>query len=340
MDVMKVLVTGGAGYIGSTVCSALIDRGHQPVILDSLVTGRPEFVKDRLFYHGDIADNAVLEKIFAEHPDIRHCIHFAALIQVPESVEKPFEYYYENVAKSLLLFKNLHRLGCPNVIFSSSASIYDDVPGFMVTESAPLNPRSPYARTKYMMEMVLKDFCAAYGMHGIALRYFNPIGADPQMRSGIHAQFPSHVLGKLVAVALGKEPVFKITGVNWDTRDGSGIRDYIHIWDLAMAHVKALEKFDSVFAAPQAQALPYAVINLGSGNGVTVKELVAAFEKVYGQVINKAEAPPRDGDVAGAYANADRAAQLLGWQTELSIEDGIASALKWGELRKSILPYA
>jgi UDP-glucose 4-epimerase len=337
---MKVLVTGGAGYIGSTVCSALIDRGHQPVILDSLVTGRPEFVKDRLFYHGDIADNTLLEKIFAEHPDIRHCIHFAARIQVPESVAKPFEYYYENVAKSLLLFKNLHRLGCPNVIFSSSASIYDDVPGFMVTESAPLNPRSPYARTKYMMEMVLKDFCTAYGMQGIALRYFNPIGADPQMRSGIHAQVPSHVLGKLVEVALGQEPVFKITGVDWETRDGSGIRDYIHIWDLAMAHVKALEKFEVVFAAPQAQALPYVVINLGSGNGVTVKELVAAFEKVYGQAINKAEAPPRDGDVAGAYANADRAAQLLGWQTELSIEDGIASALKWGQLRKSILPYA
>jgi UDP-glucose 4-epimerase len=337
---MKVLVTGGAGYIGSTVCSALLDRGHQPVILDSLVTGRPEFVKNRMFYHGDIADSAILKKIFSEHPEIKHCLHFAALIQVPESVEKPFEYYYENVAKSLLLFKNLHRLGCPNVIFSSSASIYDDVPGFMVTEKAPLNPRSPYARTKYMMEMVLKDFCTAYGMRGIALRYFNPIGADPQMRSGIHAQFPSHVLGKLVDVALGKEPVFKITGVNWETRDGSGIRDYIHIWDLAMAHVKALEKFAAVFAAPQTQALPYTVINLGSGNGVTVKELVAAFEKVYGQTINKMEAPPRDGDVAGAYANADRAAELLDWRTALSIEDGIASALKWGEIRKRILPYA
>jgi UDP-glucose 4-epimerase len=335
---MKVLVTGGAGYIGSTVVSALLDHGYQPVILDSLVTGRPEFVNGRNFYRGDIADSAILEKIFTEHPEIKHCIHFAALIQVPESVEKPFEYYYENVAKSLLLFKNLRRLGCPNVIFSSSASIYDDVPGFMVTETAPLNPRSPYARTKYMMEMVLKDFCAAYGMRGIALRYFNPIGADPKMRSGIHAQFPSHVLGKLVDVALGKEPVFKITGVNWDTRDGSGVRDYIHVWDLALAHLKALENFESVFATAQLQS--YVVINLGSGPGVTVKELVAAFEKVYGQTINKTEAPPRDGDVAGAYANADRAAQLLGWRTKFSIEDGIASALKWGELRKSILPYA
>jgi UDP-glucose 4-epimerase len=336
---MKVLVTGGAGYIGSTVCSALLDNGHVPVILDSLITGRPEFVKDRLFYHGDIADTSLLERIFTEHPDIRHAIHFAALIQVPESVQKPFEYYCENVAKSLVLFRCLNRLGCKNVVFSSSASIYDDVPGFMVTESSPLNPRSPYARTKYMMEMILKDFCMAYGMRGIALRYFNPIGADPRMRSGIHAQFPSHVLGKLVDVALGKEPAFYITGTDWDTRDGSGIRDYIHIWDLAMAHVKALEKFDTVFESLKDESIPYAVINLGSGNGVTVKELVAAFEKVYGKTINKVEAPPRDGDVAVAYANANRAAALLGWKTEYSIEDGIATALKWGELRNSILRF-
>ncbi|HEY8463438.1 MAG TPA: UDP-glucose 4-epimerase GalE [Bacillota bacterium] len=336
---MKVLVTGGAGYIGSTVCSALLDHGHQPVILDSLITGRAEFVKDRIFYQGDIADRNLLEKIFTEHPDIRYTIHFAALIQVPESVIKPFEYYYENVAKSLLLFKNLNELNCKNVIFSSSASIYDDVPGFMVTEESPLNPRSPYARTKYMMEMVLKDFCSAYGMKGIALRYFNPIGADPKLRSGIYAQFPSHVLGKLVNVALGKEPVFKITGTNWNTRDGSGIRDYIHVWDLAMAHLKALEQFDTIFTSPDGAAQPYQVINLGSGTGVTVKELVAAFEKVYGRTINKIEAPPRDGDVAGAYANADRAARLLGWKTELSIEDGIADALRWGEIRNSILSY-
>lgn len=333
---MKVLVTGGAGYIGSTVCSALIDHGHEPVILDSLITGRKEFVKDRLFYQGDIADHHILNQIFMDHPEIRHAIHFAALIQVPESVQKPFDYYHENVAKSLELFKSLNILGCPNVIFSSSASIYDDVPGFMVRESSPLNPRSPYARTKYMMEMILKDFCTAYQMHGIALRYFNPIGADPQLRSGIHAQFPSHVLGKLVDVALGNEPTFHITGTTWDTRDGSGIRDYIHVWDLAMAHLKALERFEDVFSASNS---PYQVINLGSGNGVTVKELVAAFEKVYGRVINKVESPPRDGDVAGAYANADLAATLLQWRTELSIEDGIRDALKWGEIRKSILHY-
>ena len=336
---MKVLVTGGAGYIGSTVCSALKDNGCEPIILDSLVTGRKEFTKERIFYQGDIADPVILETIFKDHPDITYTIHCAALIIVPESVQHPFEYYRENVAKSLELFKNLNRLGCKNIVFSSSASIYDDVPGFMVTEASPLNPRSPYARTKYMMEMILKDFCSAYGMRGIALRYFNPIGADPKMRSGIHVQFPSHVLGKLVDVALGKETAFQITGTDWETRDGSGIRDYIHIWDLAMAHVKAIKKFDAIFNHSECQDSSYIVINLGSGSGVTVKELVSAFERVYHQEITKIQAPPRPGDVAGAYANADKARKLLDWQVELSIEQGISDALKWGELRKSILHY-
>jgi UDP-glucose 4-epimerase len=334
---MKVLVTGGAGYIGSTVCSALLDKGHTPIILDSLVTGREEFTKNRIFYKGDIADKELLTKIFREHPEISHVVHCAALIVVPESVERPYDYYRENVAKSLELFNNLNSLGCQNVIFSSSASIYDDVEGFMVTEKAPLNPRSPYARTKYMMEMILKDFCTAYGMKGIALRYFNPIGADPKMRSGVHLQFPSHVLGKLVEVALGISPQFNITGTNYDTRDGSGIRDYIHVWDLAQAHVKAIENFEEAF--DKAGNPEYLVINLGTGSGVTVKELVSAFEKVYDKMINKVETEPRPGDVPGAYANADTALRLLGWKAEKSIEEGIADALKWGEIRENIIKY-
>ena len=334
---MKVLVTGGAGYIGSTICSALKDNGHEAVILDSLITGKEEFTKDRVFYKGDIADKAILEKIFKDHPDIGYTIHCAALIVVPESVEKPYEYYTENVSKSLELFRNLNALGCKNVVFSSSASIYDDSPNFIVTEESPLNPRSPYARTKYMMEMVLQDFCNAYGMRGIALRYFNPIGADPKMRTGIHLKSPSHLLGKLVDVALGKDPVFKITGVDWDTRDGSGIRDYIHVWDLAMAHIKAIENFDNIFN--DSKEGPYMVINLGKGDGVTVKEMVAAFEKVFNQDVNKEDAPPRPGDVPGAYASSDRAVKLLGWKAELSLEQGIADALKWAEFRENILGY-
>jgi UDP-glucose 4-epimerase len=190
-----------------------------------------------------------------------------------------------------------------------------------------------------MMEMILHDFCAAYGMRGIALRYFNPVGADPKMRSGLHIKDPSLVVGKLVSTALGKQPEFLITGVNWPTRDGSGLRDYIHVWDLAKAHVKALTHFDTVFERAGNPSDGYLVINLGTGNGVTVRELVAAFETVYGKPIHKREADPRPGDVAGAYASNDRAREWLDWKPEMSIEQMIADALKWGELRESILGY-
>jgi UDP-glucose 4-epimerase len=334
---MKVLVTGGAGYIGSTTCSALYDAGHTPIILDSLVNGRKEYANRFTFYQGDMADEALLKRIFNEHPDIGCCIHFGALIIVPESVEKPFLYYHENVCKSLELFRILDKLGCHRIIFSSSASIYDVVEGFKVTESSPAKPSSPYARTKYMMEMVLEDMSKAMSFKGIALRYFNPIGADPKMRTGPYDPSPSHVLGKMVNVALGKDPVFAITGVDWSTRDGSGIRDYIHIWDLARAHVLAVERFDNVF---QSLGGDFAVINLGTGNGVTVKELVTAFEKVYGKTLNKQIAPSRPGDVAGAYANCERAKNLLGWQAEYSIEQSIEDALRWTDIeRKKILGY-
>lgn len=336
---MKFLITGGAGYIGSTVASALLDAGHTPVIMDSLVTGRREFTEGRIFYQADIADRTALETIFREHPDIEATLHCAALIVVPESVEQPYLYYRENVGKSVELFKNLSDLGCKKVVFSSSASLYDAVPGFMVTEKSPLNPNCPYARTKYMMEMVLRDFCTAYGMKGIALRYFNPIGADPQMRTGIHVKNPSHVLGKLVDTALGNIPEFHITGTEYETRDGTAIRDYIHIWDLARAHVTALTDMDQVFEKAGNPQDGYLVINLGTGKGVTVKELVTAFETVFNQTIQKREMPPRPGDVIGAYANADTAAKLLGWKADLSIEQGIADALKWGDVRETIIHY-
>lgn len=336
---MKILITGGAGYIGSTIASALKDSGHTPIILDSLVTGRREFTKGHIFYEADIADRDAVAKVFSYHPDIYATIHCAALIIVPESVSMPYEYYRENVVKSMDLFKQLGDLGFPRVVFSSSAAIYDVVPGFMVTENSPLNPLSPYSRTKYMMEMVLRDFSQAYNLKGIALRYFNPIGADPKMRSGIHVKNPSHVLGKLVEVAMGKETVFNITGVDWPTRDGSGIRDYIHVWDLAQAHLKAVERFDEVVEKAGEESVPYAVINLGTGRGVTVKEFLAAFEEVYGKKLPVAIQPPRPGDIAGAYANADKALELLGWKAELPITQGIRDALKWGELRESILSY-
>jgi UDP-glucose 4-epimerase len=336
---MKFLITGGAGYIGSTICSALEDNGHTPVVLDSLVTGRVEFTRKRIFYQADIADSSAVETVFCDHPDIEAVIHCAALIVIPESVSMPYQYYRENVGKSLELFNTLNRLGRKKIVFSSSAAIYDIVPGFMVTEESPLNPTNPYARTKMMMELVLKDFCSAYGMQGIALRYFNPIGADPKMRSGIHVREPSHIVGKLVGTALGKQDVFEITGTTWPTRDGTGIRDYIHVWDLALAHIKAVQDFDTVYQRAGNPPDGYLVINLGTGQGVTVRELVTAFEKVWGKPIHKREMPPRPGDVAGAYANADRAANWLGWKAGLSIEQGIADALKWGEVRAALLSY-
>jgi UDP-glucose 4-epimerase len=334
---MKYLITGGAGYIGSTIASAMIDNGHTPILLDSLVTGRVEFTRERIFYQADIADYTALQTVFRDHPDIQGTIHCAALIVVPDSVVQPYEYYRENVAKSMEFFHNLNRLGYPRVVFSSSAAIYDVVPGFMVTEESPLKPQSPYSRTKFMMEMVLKDYCSAYGMKGIALRYFNPIGADPKMRSGIHVKKPSHVLGKLVDVAMGREPVFEITGVDWPTRDGSGMRDYIHVWDLAQAHLKAMSDFDGVFARAGATGEPYQVINLGTGRGVTVREIYEAFCRVYGVRIPMREAPPRPGDVAGSYANADKALHLLGWKAEQPIDEGIRTALQWGEVRVKML---
>jgi UDP-glucose 4-epimerase len=342
---MKVLVTGGAGYIGSTVCSALLDNGHTPIILDSLVRGREEFVKDRICYHGDIADRALLEQIFQEHPDISHTIHFAALILVPESVREPHRYYTQNVTKSLELFNNLNAVGCKRVVFSSSASIYATSNGGEAFETDRVNALSPYARTKQIMEMILEDIARATNLRGIALRYFNPIGADPKMRSGMQLREVSHIVPKLVEVAMGREPHFNICGTEYGTRDGTAIRDYIHIWDLAMAHVKAVEEFDNAFSKASSSGIlnadnpNYLVINAGRGDGVTVRELVSMFERVYGKNVPTKDAPPRPGDVAGVYANADRARDLLGWTAQLSVEDGIATALEWGRLRKEKIGY-
>jgi len=333
---MKVLVTGGAGYIGSTTAKALEEAGHTPVILDSLLTGPQVFVRDRIFYEGDIADRDLLARIVQEHPDLDATIHMAARIVVPESVEQPYLYYKDNVAKSLELFDQLDQLGKPRVLFSSSASLYATKQDFEVLEGDPLAPNSPYARTKRMMEEVLQDLAAATELRGIILRYFNPIGSDPDLESGIYAKEPSHVLGQLVMAARGQKESFTITGTEHPTRDGTGIRDYIHVWDLARAHVRAVEKFDEVI---DSVGEPSVVINIGTGSGVTVRELVAAFERVFGASVPISEAPPRPGDAVGAFANVDRSRALLDWHTELSLDEAIASALAWGEKRQEILGY-
>ena len=333
---MKVLVTGGAGYIGSTTAKALEEAGHTPVILDSLLSGPRAFVKDRIFYEGDIADRDLVARVVEEHPDLDCTIHMAARIVVPESMEQPYEYYRDNVAKSLELFDQLVSLGKPRVLFSSSASLYAMVENFEVTEESPLDPASPYARTKRVMEMVLTDMAAATELRAIILRYFNPIGSDPDLESGIYVREPSHVLGQLVMAAQGLKDAFTITGTEHPTRDGTGIRDYIHVWDLAKAHVVAVEQFDETLAKVDA---PSTIINVGTGDGVTVRELVTAFERVFGEKVPVREAPPRPGDAVGAFANVDKASEVLGWTASLTIEDAIASALAWARKRKSILGY-
>jgi UDP-glucose 4-epimerase len=333
---MKILVTGGAGYIGSVTAKALEDAGHVPVVLDSLLTGPRAFVRDRIFYEGDVGDRALVRRIVDEHPDLEATIHMAARIVVPESVEQPYEYYRDNVAKSLDLFDELVGLGKPRIVFSSSGSLYAVTDDFEVREEDPLAPSSPYARTKRMIEEVLTDMAAATDLRAVLLRYFNPIGSDPDLESGIYAREPSHVLGQLMLAADGHRDAFTITGTEHPTRDGTGLRDYLHVWDLARAHVRAVEQFDQVLAEAGS---PSVVLNLGRGDGVTVRELIEAFERVTGTAVPTREAPPRPGDAIGAFANVDRARELLGWKTELSLDEAIASALAWGEKRHEVLGY-
>jgi UDP-glucose 4-epimerase len=333
---MKILVTGGAGYLGSTTAKALEAAGHVPIVLDSLLTGPQAFVRDRIFYEGDIGDRDLVRRIVDEHPDLDATIHMAARIVVPESVEKPYEYYRDNVAKSLELFDQLEQLGKPRVVFSSSGSLYAVKDDFEVVEDDPLAPTSPYARTKWMIEQVLEDMAAATDLRAILLRYFNPVGSDPDLESGIYAKEPSHVLGQLVMAARGQRDGFTITGTDHPTRDGTGMRDYLHVWDLARAHVRAVERFDRILADVGS---PSVVVNVGCGNGVTVRELVSAFERVIGRPLSVTEAPPRPGDAVGAYANVDRSRELLDWQTELSLDEAIASALAWADKRHEVLGY-
>ena len=329
---MLVLITGGAGYIGSTVASACEDAGHQVVILDDFSTGRREFIGDRTLYEGDIADAALLDRIFSEQ-SIDAVVHCAAKIVVPESVSDPLGYYENNVAKTLVVLEAMQRNGVKRFLFSSSASIYAPDENFQVTEASPLQPGSPYARTKYMVEMVLEDFTRASDVKVASLRYFNPIGTDPKLRSGQQLEHPTHVLAKLLE-AWSQKRTFTVTGVDWPTRDGSGIRDFIHVWDLARAHVAALEGFDKATADSA-----YEVFNIGTGNGVTVKELAAAFETISGDPLDLQFGEPRPGDVAGVYTVSTKAHDVLGWEAQLTEEDAVRDAIAWLPVRKELLGY-
>ncbi|HEY5361998.1 MAG TPA: UDP-glucose 4-epimerase GalE [Streptosporangiaceae bacterium] len=331
-DTTKVLISGGAGFIGSTIASACLDAGMSPVILDSLITGRRQFTAGRVFYHGDIGDAAVVDRIFAEHPDIAAVVHCAALIVVPDSVADPAGYYRSNVTRSLDFVTSLLRNGCQRMIFSSSAAIYAPGADLSVHESSPIEPQSPYARTKAMCEAMFADIAAAEPMSILSLRYFNPIGADPKMRTGLQLTRPTHALGQMI-MRHANGDAFALTGTDYPTRDGSGIRDYVHVWDLASAHVAALEGFDRLVADPGGSA----AINLGTGTGTTVRELLAAFNQCVDTPIAVTAAPRRPGDVAGAYARNDLALQRLRWRPEYSVAEGIRHSLQWAQLRDQVL---
>ena len=329
---MQVLIAGGAGYIGSTIASACLDAGISPVILDRLVTGRREFAAGRNFYEGDICDGPLIDRIFTEHPDIGAVIHCAALIVVPDSVADPVGYYRANVTKSLEFTEHLLRNQCPRMIFSSSAAIYRVGADLAVDEDSPIDPLSPYGRTKAVCETMFADIAAALPIRVLSLRYFNPIGADPKMRTGLQQRWPSHALGKMIEAMQTSTP-FRITGTDYPTRDGSGIRDYVHVWDLAAAHVAALGKFDELMAPGTTSA----VINLGTGTGTTVRELLEAFNSVADAPITAVEAARRPGDPAGAFTRSDRAARLLGWRAQYSIAEGISHSLQWAAVRDQVL---
>lgn len=323
---MKVLITGGAGFIGSTIASCCDDNGITPVILDDYSTGLRVFAERFAHYEGDIADVALLHRIMDEHPDIEAVVHCAAKIIVPESVAKPLYYYENNVGKATTCVRALAERGVKRVLLSSTAAMYAADERLLVDEHSACDPSSPYAASKWMLERVLADAAAAGLIQATSLRYFNPIGADPKLRTGLQNPAPSHALGKMISAYQAGEP-FTVTGVEWPTRDGSGLRDYVHVWDLARAHVAAL----------QADLADYEVINLGTGQGTTVFELADAVGEATGTPLEIRTAPPRDGDVAGCATRTDKAARLLGWRAERSVADGVRDSLEWAKRLPEVL---
>lgn len=326
----KVLVTGGAGYIGSHCCVALIEAGHEAVILDNLsnahegvvgrieaITGtRPEFVQ------ADIRDEAALDAIFASH-DFDAVIHFAALKAVGESVVRPLDYFDNNVHGSVRLFSAMRRAGVRTLVFSSSATVYGDPASVPVAEDFPLGVTNPYGRSKLMVEGILEDLVQAEpGWRVARLRYFNPVGAH---KSGLIGEDPRGVPDNLTPyiaqVAAGRRERLTIFGNDYPTPDGTGVRDYIHVMDLVEGHVAALAHLDR-----QDTLL---TLNLGTGRGYSVLEMVQAFERASGRAVPYTIAARRPGDVAQCYADPSLAANMLGWRALRSLEEMCADSWRW-----------
>lgn len=328
----KILVTGGAGYIGSHTLIELIAAGFTPVVYDNLSNSSPaslarvqQIVGQSIeFIEGDILDTQLLAKTFAAH-DFTAVIHFAGLKAVGESVAKPLWYYQNNVAGTLNLLDAMTNAQVKNLIFSSSATVYGDPEALPIVESSPRSATNPYGQSKLMIEYMLEDLAKADNhWQLISLRYFNPIGAHHTGTIGENPNgIPNNLMPYVSQVAVGKLPQLSVFGNDYDTVDGTGVRDYIHVVDLAKGHVAALQ-----YLQHQTQ-LGFEPINLGTGKGTSVLELVNAFIKTTGQPVPYSIAPRRPGDIASCYASSDKAKSLLGWQAEFDIERMCTDTWRW-----------
>lgn len=328
---MKVLVTGGMGYIGSHTCIQMLEAGIEPIILDNLCNSKTA-VLDRIealtkvrpvFYEGDIRDEALLNTIFNEH-QIESVIHFAGLKAVGESVEKPLEYYDNNVNGSLVLVRAMRAAGVKSIVFSSSATVYGDPETVPITEESPVGATTnPYGSSKYMVENVLTDFFKSQPDWSVTLlRYFNPVGAHPSGTLGEDPQgIPNNLMPFIAQVAVGRREKLAVFGDDYPTPDGTGIRDYIHVMDLADGHIAALN------AVGKKAGLH--IYNLGSGKGSSVLDMVNAFAKACGKPIPYEICPRRLGDIAECWASTAKAERELSWKASRSVMEMTADTWNW-----------
>ena len=328
---MRILVTGGAGYIGSHTCLELLNQGHEVVVADNLCNSSEEALnrvkeltgKDLAFYKVDLLDKEGLDQMF-DREKIDAVIHFAGLKAVGESVAKPLEYYHNNITGTLNLCDSMRNHGVKKIIFSSSATVYGDPAFVPITEDCPKGKiTNPYGQTKSMLEQVLTDLHVADPeWNVILLRYFNPVGAHESGRIGEDPSgIPNNLTPYITQVAVRKLKEVNVFGNDYDTPDGTGVRDYIHVMDLAVGHVKALKKFDD-------QPDVY-IYNLGTGRGYSVLEMIQAFSKAVGHDIPYVIKPRRAGDIATCYADATKAKNELGWTAERDIDDMCRDAWRW-----------
>jgi len=328
---MAILVTGGAGFIGSHTCVQLLNAGYEVIVLDNLSNASEKSLdrvreltgKNLKFYKGDILDRDILNKVF-ETENISSVIHFAGLKSVGESVKKPLEYYDNNITGTLTLVDVMRQHNVKNIIFSSSATVYGDPAEIPITEKCPKGQcTNPYGWTKSMLEQILTDIQHADNEWNVVLlRYFNPIGAHPSGRMGENPNgIPNNLMPYITQVAVGKLKELSIFGDDYDTTDGTGVRDYIHVMDLADGHVKALSKL--------AKGTGLSIYNLGTGTGYSVLDIVHNFERATGIKIPYKVAPRRAGDIAVCYSNADKAKKELGWEANYGILEMCRDSWNW-----------